>query len=225
VAKYAEAPGSGCGGTGYGAYNCGMAALPELRAAVPPLESGDRLSRREFHDRYCLHPEIKKAELIDGVVYVSSPVSLDHAIPHGIVVGWLDRYARRRRNVHMADNVTVFLPGDAEVQPDACLWREGGNARATPEGYLEGAPELVVEVAASSASYDLNVKKDAYRRAGVGEYIAWQVYEGQIDWFVLREGRYEVFEAGERGVIESTQFAGLRLDPRRWLKQYPGRAE
>ena len=29
-----------------------------------PLESGDRLTREEFHHRYCARPDIKKAELI-----------------------------------------------------------------------------------------------------------------------------------------------------------------
>jgi len=37
------------------------------------LESGDHLTHEEFHRRYLERPDIKKAELVEGVVYVSSP--------------------------------------------------------------------------------------------------------------------------------------------------------
>jgi Uma2 family endonuclease len=82
----------------------------------------------------------------------------------------------------------------------------------TEEGYIEDAPQLVVEVAASSASYDLHDKMQAYRRAGVGEYILWRTLDGAIDWFRLREGAYIRIEPNAGGVIESDQFPGLRLN-------------
>ena len=111
------------------------------------------------------------------------------------------------------DNTTVYLAEDGEVQPDACLVQLSppGNARITADEYIEGAPELVVEVAASSASYDLHDKMELYRRAGVQEYIVWQVYERRIDWFRLRDGAYARLAPDARGVISSAVFPGLRL--------------
>jgi Uma2 family endonuclease len=180
--------------------------------ASTSLQHGDRLTRDEFHRRYSARPDIKKAELIDGVVYVPSPVSRSHGRPHALVVTWLGVYASRTPDVVLEDNTTVYLDGRAEVQPDAFLWRpDTGRARETEDDYVSGAPHLIVEVAASSTSYDLGVKKEAYRRNGVGEYIVWRVLDGAIDWFELRDGVYALRSPDEDGFVGSSQFPGLRL--------------
>jgi len=188
---------------------------PPAKTALP-LESGDRLTRAEFERRYACHPEIKKAELIEGVVYVASPVRIEsHAKPHGSMMAWLVTYASRHSNITWADNGTVRLDADNEPQPDAMLlWdaSHGGQSHIDEDDYLAGAPELAVEVAASSATYDLHDKFRAYRRNGVREYIVWQVLEERIDWFRLEEGEYRIVEPAENGVIESSCFPGLRLN-------------
>ena len=183
-------------------------------ASRPVLESGDRLTRAEFHRRYEARPDIRKAELVEGVVYVASPLRSDvHGEPHASVMGWLVTFKAKTPGVHVSDNATVFLDADNEVQPDAALWREEpGGPQLTREGYIEGAPQLIVEVAASSASYDLHDKLRAYRRNGVREYVVWRVLDRAIDWFRLREGEYVRVEPDARGVIESETFPALRLD-------------
>ena len=117
----------------------------------PVLESGDRLTRQEFHRRYCARPDLKKAELVEGVVYVGSPVSAQfHGTPHAIMIGWLTVYCAKTAGVQLADNTTVRLDERNEVQPDACLWRdEPDGPHVGADGYLEGVPQLVVEIAAS----------------------------------------------------------------------------
>jgi len=181
-------------------------------SARPVLESGDRLSRAEFHRRYCALPEIKKAELIEGVVYVASPVSARHGEPHAAVIRWLGGYCDLHPELHLYDNVTVLLDADNEVQPDACLWREEpGGPHLTAAGYIEGAPQLVVEIAASSASYDLHDKLRAYRRNRVQEYVVWRVLDADIDWFRLVEGEYVRIEPDAAGMVESAVFPHLRL--------------
>lgn len=70
---------------------------------------------------------------------------------------------------------------------------------------------MAAEVSASSASYDLGPKKEAYRRTGVREYIVWQILEERIDWFRLVDGAYEPVAPAD-GVIESSEFPGLRLN-------------
>ncbi|MFN8525533.1 MAG: Uma2 family endonuclease [Chloroflexota bacterium] len=177
------------------------------------LESGDHLSQAEFHRRYSARPDIRKAELVEGVVYLASPVRVDrHGEPHGFVIGWLAQYVAGARDAHLADNATVILDDRNEVQPDAFLWRRApGGPRLTADGYLEGAPQLVVEIAASSVAYDLHEKKEAYRRNGVREYVVWRVLDGAIDWFRLTDGQYAPVSPDADGVIESDQFPGLRL--------------
>jgi Uma2 family endonuclease len=186
--------------------------------ARPALESGDHLSRDEFERRYTLRPDIKKAELIGGIVYVASPVRIpQHAEPHGSMMAWAFIYAASREGVRAADNGTVRLSDDDEPQPDVFMWREPGQAHLDSEGYLVGAPELAAEIAASSASIDLHEKKERYRRAGVQEYIVWLTEEERILWFRLRDGAYVELEADAEGVVHSEVFEGLRLDVRRLL--------
>jgi Uma2 family endonuclease len=183
---------------------------------IPPLESGDRLSRHEFERRYIAMLHLKKAELIEGVVYVSSPLRFkSHGQPHGDLIIWLGTYKVSTPGVELGDNATVRLDLDNEPQPDVLLLideRLGGQAKISEDDYIEGAPELVAEVAASSASNDLYDKKRAYRRNGVQEYIVWQILENKVDWFSLQNDEYVTLEADANGVVKSRIFPGLWLD-------------
>jgi len=182
----------------------------------PPLENGEKLRRVEFERRYEAMIHIKKAELIEGVVYMPSPIHHTvHSRPHARVMAWLGSYWAETSGIDLGDNATVRLDVDNEVQPDALLRLEtvfGGASRISDDDYIEGAPELIVEISASSASYDLHDKKNVYRRNGVQEYIVWRVYDEALDWFQLREGEYHRLEPGKDGVIRSHVFPGLHLD-------------
>ena len=180
---------------------------------LPPLENGDTLVRAEFERRYGAMPEVKKAELIEGIVYMASPLRAKaHGEPHARVMVWLGTYWAAVPGLQLLDNATVRLDGDNEPQPDALLRRQvGGGSHISADDYVEGAPELIVEIAASSASLDLHEKLQVYRRNGVREYLVWRVYDGELDWFVLREGQYEPLAADEAGVIRSEVFPGLWL--------------
>jgi Uma2 family endonuclease len=87
----------------------------------------------------------------------------------------------------------------------------GGQVQVSDDDYLQGAPELIAEVAASTASYDLGDKKKAYRRNGVQEYLVWQMFENRLDWFVLEDEVYVNLAPDADGIIRSRQFPGLWL--------------
>lgn len=177
-----------------------------------PLENGDFLTRSEFEKRYAAMPQIKKAELIERVVYMGSPVRITHGTPHAAMMGRLYTYWIATPGVGLADNTTVRLDADNEPQPDALLRIEvGGQTNISEDGYVEGAPEFIAEIAASSASYDLRDKLKVYRRNQVQEYLVWKVYDRKIDWFRLREGEYVSLAADEAGIIKSEIFPGLWL--------------
>ena len=183
---------------------------------VPALVNGDRLTRREFERRYAAMPDVKKAELIEGTVYMPSPVHFEaHSHPHSAIVGWLVTYAAATPHVSVGDNATVRLDLDNEPQPDALLRIEadcGGQSAISDDDYIEGAPELIVEVAHSSAAYDLHDKKQAYRRNGVQEYVVWQIEDDRVDWFVLEDGSYLTLSPDADGRLTSRVFPGLVLD-------------
>ena len=191
--------------------------LSAAQNGVPPLLPGDYLTRPEFERRYHAQPELKKAELIEGVVYMPSPVRADcHGDPHFMMIGWMALYQAATPGLRGSDNATLRLDFLNEPQPDALLRLDpalGGRARVGADGYLEGAPELIVEIAASSASYDLNQKKAVYARHGVQEYLAVLTLEQDVAWFVLREGIYERLQPDADGLLRSEIFPGLWLQP------------
>ena len=192
------------------------AALPLPLRQPPPLENGDTLTRVEFERRYAAMPGVKKAELIEGVVHMPSPVRLPHhAAPHADLMAWLGWYRASTPGVRVGDNATIRLDLDCEPQPDALMFHTpeaGGAVRISEDGYIEGAPELVAEVAASSVSLDLHDKLRVYRRNGVHEYLVWRVEDQALDWFVLQAGDYQRLLPDAAGVLRSQVFPGLWLD-------------
>lgn len=186
------------------------------------LEAGDRLTRNEFERRYHRMPHVKKAELIEGIVYMPSPVRLTHhGRPHHDLSLWLGVYRTETPGTESGDNVTVRLDLANEPQPDLILMilpERGGQARVSLDDYIEGSPELVAEVAASSVSYDLHQKKAAYLRNGVREYLVWNVAQQRILWFELRDGDYLEIALDDEGILRSRIFPGLWLDPAALLR-------
>jgi Uma2 family endonuclease len=182
----------------------------------PRLEPGDHMSRAEFERRYEARPDIPKAELIEGVVYMPSPARFHrHGRPNRLVASWLADYEAATPGVDGADNCTTRLDMDNEPQPDSFLRivpARGGQSHNSDDDYVEGAPELIVEVTASSDNYDLHSKKNAYRRNGVQEYIVVLTEEQRVLWFRLREGQFVELAADSRGIFLSEIFPGLWLD-------------
>ena len=194
----------------------GVAIVTSPVSPVPPLENGDHLTRAEFERRYEGMPHITKAELIEGVVYMPSPVRLGrHAEPHVHLVSWIGHYLSKTPYIRSGDNGTSRLDDENEPQPDAMIlippWAGGGSI-IDEDDYVSGAPDLVCEVAASSASIDLHAKKRAYLRNGVKEYLVWRTEERIVEWCELVDGKYAPIAQDEKGRIRSRVFPGLWLD-------------
>ncbi len=198
-----------------------IAPPPPPRETVPPLVNGDHLTREEFHRRYLNMPHVKKAELIEGVVYMPSPVSIDfHAAPHLDFGGWITYYLSKTPGLLAGDNPSVFLDGVNEPQPDVLLGipvAAGGQTklvRRKKKHYIDGAPEFVAEISASSASIDLHAKLQAYQRNGVREYLVWRTEDAVVEWFALDNGRFAPLATDPAdGLLKSRTFPGLWLDP------------
>jgi Uma2 family endonuclease len=184
------------------------------------LEAGDHLSVAEFMRRYEAAPGIRKAQLIEGTVHMPSPVNAAfHAKPDSIIQGWLFTYSLAHPDLEVFPNATLFLDGENVVQPDAilCQPQKGGRVWLDEAGYLHGAPELVVEIASTTASIDLHAKLRAYQRNGVGEYLVWLVKDKRVHWYELVDGEY-VAKKERAGKLRSSLFAGLVLDVKALLK-------
>jgi Uma2 family endonuclease len=193
---------------------------PPVAAAVPRLLNGDHLTVPEFERRCEATPEVKFAELIEGIVVMSPPISSFHSGPHGVLAGLLQIYAWATPGTDSDICGSLRLDGQNEFQPDVILRIKSGplaRCKVAPDGLFEGSPELAGEIAVSSAGYDLHEKKAVYQRALVREYFVWQVMDAQIHWFVLEEGQYAELKPRPGGVICSRVFPGLWLDVRALL--------
>jgi Uma2 family endonuclease len=180
------------------------------------LENGDRLDRADF-EFLCDLQQVENAELIHGVVRMNAAALRfrHHGEPHSFILRWLIAYKAVSPDVRVADNVSIRFDERNEPQPDAVMFlpvEQGGGCRIADDGYLEGVPELIVEVAASSVSFDAHEKKDLYESHGVREYILWRTEDHEIDWFLLRNSRYEKQPTDPRGLLRSEVFPGLVLD-------------
>jgi Uma2 family endonuclease len=182
---------------------------------LPPLENGDHLDQETFHARYEAMPEDCRAELVGGIVYMASPQKLPHSKTQQLATRWLDEYAEATPGTEALSNNTQILGPESEPEPDGCLFilpEYGGQVRVDKDEYLNGAPELIVEVSWSTESIDLNSKKRDYQRAGVREYVVLALRMQQVFWFVRQRGNYREVPLPPDGIFRSRVFPGLWLD-------------
>ncbi|HZU38215.1 MAG TPA: Uma2 family endonuclease, partial [Gemmataceae bacterium] len=195
--------------------------LPQGASKLPPLENGDRLDQKTFHVRYEAMSPDTRAELIGGIVYMSSPQKRPHGRCQGLLSRWLDEYEEATPGTEGLDNSTSILGPGSEPQPDACLLilpECGGQTWEDEDHYLCGAPELVAEVAWATESIDLHAKKIDYEKAGVREYLVVALRMHRVFWFVRRRGKFKEMVAGTDRILRSEVFPGLWLDPSALLR-------
>lgn len=190
--------------------------------AVTELHNGDSFEQKEFHNLYESMPEAFKAELVNGTVYVAEPLAQPHGQAHAGLIAILVAYEASTPGVQVCDNATVILSQKDEVQPDAflrvlpeCLGRSKDAFNAGNGPYVVGAPELVAEVANSSRSIDLHLKKKLYLRSGVLEYLVICLQPKAVLWFDLI-GRRKL-RTDDTGITRSKAFPGLWIDNRALL--------
>ncbi len=193
----------------------GLTGGHDTMTPLPPLVEGQRLDQPTFHARYEAMPPGTRAELINGVVYMPSPVGHDHGIAHVPVIVWLDYYAEQTPGLQVGDNATAILGRKSEPQPDALLriLPEFGGRTRVEKKMLAGPPELVAEVSHATRYVDLGPKSDDYQRAGVLEYLVRALEPDEVFWFVREGGGLVQRALGEDGLYRSFIFPGLWLDP------------
>jgi Uma2 family endonuclease len=178
------------------------------------LDSGDRMDSDTFMAIYERMPEGFRAQLIQGVVLVASPMTDDHGRPNSHTSFWLGYYEARTPGVLSHAATTVALGPNNRPEPDASLTISpecGGRVRVE-DHYLVGAPELIVEVSYSSRTVDLREKRAAYEAAGVREYVVVDLRDRVVHWLALRDGHFESVAPGDDGLHRSEVFPGLWLD-------------
>jgi Uma2 family endonuclease len=179
------------------------------------LIEGQRLDQSEFHERYEAMPPGTRAELIDGVVHMPSPVGPEHGRAHVPALVWLSYYQENTPGVEALDNTSTTMGPKSEPQPDGLLriLSEYGGRTWADRRFVRGSPELVIEVSHASRYTDLGPKLDDYERAGVLEYVVRALEPDEVFWFVLRNGRFTELPVASDGLYHSEAFPGLWLAP------------
>jgi hypothetical protein len=194
---------------------------PSAPEALPPLRNGERLDQKTFHERYEAMPSQPSAELVDGVVYMPSPLKTQHGSSDPLLKTWLTLYMASTPGTGVVGDATTILGDQSEPQPDASLrilTEFGGQTRVDEDDYLRGAPELISEIAYSSEAFDLGPKLLDYQQTGVREYLVILLKRQQVRWFALREGSFQDLALSSDGFFHSEVFPGLWLDPQALLR-------
>jgi putative restriction endonuclease len=180
------------------------------RPDLPPLENGDCLDQKTFHERYEAMPEHVRAELIGGIVFMASPQKKRHGGRQALLAHWMSEYSEHTPGVEAYLNTTSILGPKSEPEPDGCLCIE--PADSNDNAYIEQAPELIGEIAATTESIDLHGKKADYEKAGVREYVVAALRSQKVFWFVLRGGKFHEMKPDADGIHRSRVLPGLWLD-------------
>ncbi len=200
------------------------AAIHPIRPVTVGLVEGEHLDQPEFHRRYEAMPLGVRAELIDGVVYMPGPVSWDHGKNHFSMILSLGQYIEQTPGIEGLDNATAILGRRSEPQPDVSLIirPECGGQTRIEDGFIHGAPELIVEIAKASRYIDLGPKLAEYQRAAVQEYIVRAFEPDELILFRLNEGTLRRVSADDDGIYRSVAFPGLWLDAQGLLSSDSG---
>ena len=186
------------------------------------LRDGERIPPDEFRRRCGVLEAVGvdfRVEYVNGVVRMMPPPNFaGHTHPIRVMQGLLSAYTRQTPGVIDYTESGVTLPVEetsADVSPDLCLVVQpgrGGQMSVDDAGYFVGPPELVVEVANSSLSYDLGEKRDLYEAAGVQEYLVHATRERRL-LMMRRDGdRFRTVMPDADGVLASRIFPGLVFD-------------
>ena len=194
---------------------------------TPPLREGERLTRDEFMRRWDAMPDLTRAELIDGIVHMPSPVSIVHGDFHVRLSWWLSSYAAVTRGCAACAAGTWLMSPDSAPQPDLAfrILPEYGGQSTIKGNYAAGAPELIIEVSHTTSARDAGVKLRLYERCGVREYVIVQPGKKHITWRELVNGKYRDIAPDADGLFRSRVFPGLWLNPSAlWNNDLPGLA-
>jgi Uma2 family endonuclease len=199
----------------------GLRTVTKRRRTLPPLENGDHLDQKAFHERYEAMPGIR-AELIGGIVYISSPMRTPHGRLNILLSSWLGEYEEATPGTEALARATDILGPQSEPEPDGTLLilpECGGQTWEDEDGHINGAPEWVGEISHSPESIDMSGKFLDYERAGVREYMVAALRSKKVFWFIRRRGKFKGLAASAGGVFRSAVFPGLWLDPAAFLNR------
>lgn len=137
----------------------------------------------------------KSFEIIDGQVYMMSPVRFTHAIVAGNIYRIFSNYLKGKKCIAIPDGVKVEVTNidngnKNSLVPDCMIVCDRSKIK---NDLIAGAPDLAVEVLSKSTmKIDRTIKKDAYENIGVKEYWIVSASDKFIERYLLVDGKYDL---------------------------------
>ena len=143
-----------------------------------------------------------------------SPISL-----HQIISGRILQLALNFLDASNNNGFLVSAPMDVRFdegniyQPDI-LYIEESRKDEIVKDFVEGAPDLIIEILSpSNAYYDLRQKKEVYEKYGVKEYIIIDPIAQNADLYLLKEGAYYLHQRSAKDEhLNSTLLKGFSIN-------------
>ena len=155
-------------------------------------------------DVYRLLPEGTLCEVIDNILYMSPAPKYTH---QRLVLLLAKKLSNHTDTANLGE--VLISPVDvyfedltSAVQPDLIYVSNDNKHIMHEDGYIYGAPDLVIEVLSSDRKRDLVLKKSLYERAGVKEYFVVDPTTRKMQLFVLENNNYKLVY-DEAGLFQS----------------------
>jgi hypothetical protein len=183
---------------------------------APPLADGQLVSLEEFEQRFDATPDLKHAELLDGVAYLRHDGRAFAGSCRAALIGWLGVYSASTRFLLPGAHGHVALDDRNELQPDAILAvrpEAGGTVVLDATGVVRSAPDFAADVFTTTNATLLPKRIAAHERGGTLEYLVWYAEHKCVDWLVRERGEFVAMNPDPAdGLLKSVAFPGLWLD-------------
>lgn len=189
-----------------------------VRTAPPPLpptrDWPPEQGQWTYEDWLRLPDDGFRYEILNGVLYMSPPPTIPHQSSSVELSSPMHQHSKKHNlGKVLTAPVGVRLPGQpAPVQPDI-VFVVKERSEIIHHDYIEGAPDLVVEILSpSNWPYDRGEKMEAYRQAGVREYWIVDYRARTIEVLVLEKTTYVLIgKFGPGDIVRSTVLAGFEI--------------
>ena len=154
-------------------------------------------------------------EVIDGELHVTPPPSVEHQFrAHRLAMKMTLHADAQGLGIVLPAPIGVMLPGQSvPIQPDI-VFVSASRRQIIGQTYIEGAPDLVVEVLSpSNWPYDRGEKFRLYQSTGIPEYWIVDYRKRQIEVFTLEEGEYALGQGvlREGDIARSRELTGFEV--------------
>ena len=174
------------------------------------VQAGTRMTLAEYRDL----PETDGGvwELINGELYQMPSATAEHQFLMDFLVTMINNLMRSVQPIPglAFSNVGLALSDFYAPTPDI-MYLRSENLRLVNKGYVEGVPDLVVEILSSDRNRDLVMKRDLYASAGIPEYWTLDPVNDRTTVLELSGDEYVERTLGRSDTLTTAAIPGFAL--------------